>query len=301
MKSSAALSLLFLFPSLHAAALPQNIGSELESTTSTLKRDASGKLVPRFPRSGKILREAVISMTDDPPLGPSSNLKRELSARGPQGPVSNPGEFTGFDLSRANPANHHTSSNSSSSAPAGSGEVTYNVTVDRPPDREVTMVEGIEVKHHGHHNSSRHRIWNSTYQEHHKEGILTEFNSHGEHIVVYNSTHYPNGTSYSPANRTVNGGEILEKVVVAGDEVVVYRQPWNETRHHRHHRHNGTVGPMATATTEVWLPSGTAWIPSGTGLPRHYRKVPGPGDAGFRGPKSRKGGGHFVEMARFWR
>lgn len=295
MKSSAALSLLFLFPTLHAAALPQTIGSELESTTSTLKRDASGKLVPRFPRSGKTLREAVISMTDDPPLGPSSNLKRELSARGPQGPVSNPGEFTGFDLSRANPANHHTSSNSSSSSPADT------VNVDRPPEGEDIMVEDIEVKYHGHHNSSRHRAWNSTYQEHHKEGILTEFNSHREHIVVYNGTHYPNGTSYSPANKTVNGGEILEKVVVAGDEVVVYRQPWNETRHHRHHRHNGTVESTAPSTTGVWLPSGTAWIPSGTGLPRSHRKVPGPGDAGFRGPKSRKGGGHFVEIVRFWR
>lgn len=301
MKSSAALSLLFLFPTLHAAALPQMVGSELESTASTFKRDVSGELVPRSTRSGKILPEAVTSMTDDPPLGPFSNIIRKISARGPQGPVSNPGEFTGFDLSRANPANHHTSSNSSASSPAGSGEVTYNVTVDRPPEGEVIMVEDIEVKYHGHHNSSRHRTWNSTYREHRKEGILTEFNSHGEHIVVYNSTHYPNGTSYSPANETVNGGKMLEKVVVAGDDVVVYRQPWNETRHHRHHRHDATVESMATATTGVWLPSGTAWIPSGTGLPRYHRKVPGPGDAGFRGPKSRKGGGYFVEVVRFWR
>lgn len=301
MKSSGALSLLFLFPTVYAAALPQIIGSELESTTGTFKRDASAKPVPRSPRSDEILPEAVTSMTDDLPLGPSSNIIRGLSARGPQGPVSNPGEFTGFDLSRANPANHHASSSPSPPSSTGSSEAMYTVTVDQPPGTEVIMVEDIEVKYHSHHNSSRHRTWNGTYQEHRKEGILTEFNSHGEHIVVYNGTHYPNGTSYSPANKTVHGGEILEKVVVAGDEVVVYRQPWNETRHHRHHRPNATVESMATATTGVWLPSGTAWIPSGTGLPRYHRKVPSPSDAGFRGPKSRKGHGYFVEMLWVWK
>ena len=299
MKSLASLSLLFLLPSILAAALPQFIGSELESTSSTLKRETSGKLVPRSPGPREILSEAVTSMTDDPSLDPSLIVKRDLYARGPRGTNLNPGEVVSFDLSSPN---HRTSSDSSSSSSAGSGEVMYTVIVDRPPEKEVMVVEGTTMEHHRHHNSSRHHSWNGTHREHRKEGILTEFNSHGEHIVVYNGTQYPNGTSYSPANKTINGGELLEKVIVAGDEVVVYRQPGNETRHHRH-QHNGTAAPMATATG-VWLPSGTGWIPSGTGSPRYHRMVPSASYAGFRGPKSRKnrkGDKYFSELVRFGR
>ena len=268
MKSSATLSLLFLLPSIHAAALPRLVGSELESTSSMLKRDSSGKLVPRSPQPGEVLPEATISMTDDRSLDPSSNVERDISARSPQGPDSNPGEFTGFDLSRANPANHH---------PGGHP--------DPPRGREVLMAEDDMAHRHHKHNSSRHHNWSSTRHKNRTEGVLTEFNAHGEHIVVYNGTHYPNGTSYSPANTTANGGKLLGEVVVAGDEVAIYRQPWNAT-HHRHH--NQTVKPSPTATG-IWLPSGTAWIPSSTGGPRHHRKVPSPDNAGFRGPKSRKG------------
>ena len=285
MKYSAALSLLFLLPRIHAAALPQLFGSELESTSSTLKRDTSGKLVPRSPQHYEIEPNAVTSMTDDSSLNPSSNVKRDLSARSPQGPASNPGEFPDIALGRFNPANlnepprdHHNGSSSS----------------------VLIMEEAADMGHLHNHNRSRHHSWNATRHDHRKEGILTEFNSHGEHIVVYNGTHYPNGTSYKPANTTMNGGQLLEKVIVAGDEVVVYRRPWNETRHHRHH-HNQTVGSMPTMSG-VWLPSGTGWIPSSTGRPRHHRKVPSPSSAGFRGPKSRKdrkGEEYFVEEIIF--
>lgn len=298
MKSSATLSLLFLLPSIHAIALPQFIGSKLESTSSNSKRDSSGNLVPRSPISGQTIPDATISMTDDPSLDQPSNVKRDLSARSPQGPTSNPGEFTGFDLSRANPANHPKSSGTSSSSSAGSGGRQEGIignggSDDGSPSREVVMPETAQMGHGHHHNSSRHHKWNSTRHAHRKEGILTEFNAHGEHIVVYNGTHFPNGTSYSPANTTANGGTLLGEVVVAGDEIAVYRQPWNDTHHHHRHHHNQTLRPHATATTGIWLPSGTAWIPSssGTGAPfHHHRKVPSSELAGFRGPKSRKKG-----------
>ena len=308
MKSSGTLSLFLLLPSIYTAALPlQLIDNGLASAPSSSKRDTSGNLAPRSPQPGDISPEAAASITDDPSLDPSSFLKRTISARNPQGPDSNPGEFTGFDLSRNNPANHHTSSGSSSSSSAGGGEDRHNVTVDinavdpnavdgtsgrhhdRPPGREVMTVEGQEMGHHRYHNASRHHKSNGTHHEHRKEGILTEFNAHGEHIVVYNGTHYPNGTNYRHANKTENGGEVVGDVVVAGDEVVVYRQPSNETCHHCHYYHNETDGSTPTATG-FWLPSGTGWIPSGAGRPRHHRKVPSPGNAGFRGPKSRMRG-----------
>ena len=271
MKSLATLSLLFLLPSIHAAALPHLIGSELESTSSSLKREASGKLVPRSPHPAA-------SMTDDPSLDPSSKVMKDLSARSPQGPASNPGEFTDVGLSRYNPANRHAYSSS-----AGAGQDMYTVTVEADPGKESMMVEGAKIGNHTHYNSSHNHKANSTIPGHRNDSILTEFNAHGEHFVVYNGTHYPNGTSYSPANKTANGGVILGDVIVAGDEVVVYSQPRNETRHHRHH-HNQTEGDMPTATG-FWLPSGTGWIPSGKGRPRNQRKVPRPGYAGFRGPK----------------
>ena len=281
--SSAALSLLFLLPSIHAAALPQLIGAELESTSSSLKRDTSDNLVPHSPQPG--LPEAVASMTDDLSLNPSSNLKRDLSARSPQGPASNPGEFTDVGLSRVNPANHHSSADSPSSSSTPDGQemdAASKMSHDGHREWDDMVGEDAKTEHHGHHD------WNGTHHEHRKDGILAEFNSHGEHIVVYNGTSYPNGTSYSPANETMDGGKMLEAVVVDGDEVVVYRQPWNETRHH-HQNHTGG-GPMPTATG-VWLPSGTGWIPSATGMPRHHhRKVPSAADAGFRGPMSKRGG-----------
>ncbi|CAF9936544.1 hypothetical protein IMSHALPRED_010793 [Imshaugia aleurites] len=294
MKSSAAVSLLLLLPSIRAAALPQLIGSELESTSSHLKRDSSGNLAPRSPQPGPsemgyedskpvILPKAAAFMTDDPSLDPSLNLERDLSARSPQGPASNPGEFTYNDLSRENPANHH-SSGESSSSPEDDGfvdEKASEMPSDGGPGRHL-MEEYEKMEHHRHHNGTHHHDWNGTHHEHRKDGILTEFNAHGEHIVVYNGTQYPNGTSYSPANETMAGGELLEEVVVDGDEVAVYRQAWNQTGHHHHH-HNHTGGPMPTATG-VWLPSGTGWIPSGTGRPRHHRKVPSKAYAGFRGP-----------------
>ena len=302
MKSSAAVSLLFLIPSIRAAALPQLVGYELESTSSSVKRDLSGNLAPRSPQPGSSelgdegsesenLPEAVTSMADDPSLHPSWNLERDLSARSPQGPASNPGEFTDVGLSRVNPANHHSSEDSSSSS-ADNDPGLYTIVggakgVDPSlidgaskwahDERHRMMEDEAKMEHHRHYSGSHHH-WNGT---HRKDGILTEFNSHGEHIVVYNGTHYPNGTSYSPANKTMDGGEMLEEVVVDGDEVVVY----NQTRHHYYYG-NHTGGPMATATG-VWLPSGTAWIPSGTGRPhhRHHRKIPGEGDPGFEGPE----------------
>lgn len=273
MKSSATLSLLFLLPSIRAAAVPQLIGSELESTSSSLKRDASGNLAPRSAQPGS--SELGSYITDDPSLGPSSDSKQHLSARGPQGPDSNPGEFIDIGLSRENPRNHHSSADSSSSS-SSSADDDKKMSHEGPPDWDVMMGDDGKSEHHRHHNGSRR-----------KEGILTEFNSHGEHIVVYNGTHYPNGTHYSPANETMNGGQMLEALVVAGDEVVVYRQPWNDTRHHHHHNHTGGAGPTATG---VWLPSGTGWIPSSTGRPRHHRKVPSAAYAGFRGPMAKRYG-----------
>lgn len=274
MKSSATLSLLFLLPSIRAAALPHIIGSELESTSTSLKRDASRKLVPRSPHPAT-------SMTDDPSLDPLSKAKKDLSARSPQGPASNPGEFTDVGLSRFNPANRHAYSSS-----ADAGQNVYTVTVELDPGREAMMVEGAKIENHTQYNSSYNHTANSTNPGHRNESILTEFNAHGEHFVVYNGTHYPNGTSYSPANKTANGGAILGDVIVAGDEVVVYSRPWNETGHHRPY-YNETEGDMPTATG-FWLPSGTGWIPSRNGHPRHQRKVPSPGYAGFRGPKVKK-------------
>ena len=254
MKSLAAFSLLFFLPSIHAAALPHLVGNELQSTS---KRDASGNLASRSPQSGEILPAASRSMTDNPSLDPALNVERDLSGRSPQGPDSNPGEFTGVDLSRYNPANRHHD-------PSSFGE--------GPKNHEA------EKERHRHHNGTH---WNSTDLEHRKqEGILTELNAHGEHIVVYNGTHFANGTHYHPANETVGGGPLLGDVVVAGDEVAVYRQPWNETRHHRHHPEDSDGG--------FWLPSGTGWIPRPSGQPRHHRKVPSPAEAGFRGPKSEK-------------
>ena len=269
------ISWLFLFPSIHAAALPQLIRDELESTSSPLKRDAQGNLATRSPKPDfaepesksskrEYLPEAVASLTDDPSLDPFSNLKRDLSSRSPQGPRSNPGEFIGVGISRANPANHDTSSGSSSSSSSYSEE------------------DDGEKRHHRHHNSSHHYGLNGTHREHRKTGILAELNSHGEHIVVYNGTHFSNGTRYSPANTTMNGAKLINETVIDGDEIAIYRKPFN-----RHHHHNLTGGPMPTATG-LWLPSGTGWIPSSTGKPRHHRKVPSQDLAGFRGPK-RKG------------
>ena len=302
MKSSVAFSLLFLLPSIHAAALPQLVGDELESTSSSQKRDASGNLAPRSPKPGflnedsehEYLPEATASMTDDPSLDPSSNLKPDLSARSPQGPASNPGEFTDVGLSRVNPANHDLSTDSSSpSSSVDNGQDFYTIkggfgpSVDSPkmahdgaPRRDHMMGDDAKMEYHRHHNGTHH--------EHRKDGILAEYNSHGEHIVVYNGTHYPNGTSYNPANETMDGGKMIAEVVIDGDEVVVYHQLWNGTHHHHHH-HNHTGGSMPTATG-VWLPSGTGWIPSGTGAPRHYRKVPSAAYAGYRGPKSKRDG-----------
>ncbi len=313
MKYLAALSLLCLLPSIRAAALPQLVGNELRSTSSSSKRDSSGNLIPRSSQPGEILPEAAPSMTDDPSLDPSSYVKRDLSSRSPQGPRSNPGEFTDVGLSNFNDANHQPISDSSSSSSAGSGQDMYNVTGDSDGVDPNLNGDGMGMKHHRHHNGTRyhngtrHHKWNSTRHEHRKEGILTEFNTHGEHIVVYNGTHLPNGTNYRPANETMNGGKMLGKVVVAGDEVVVYRRPWNETRHHRHHR-NDTGGPMPTATG-IWLPSGTGWIPSATERPRYHRKVPSAALAGFRGPKARemkahrahRGYEYFSELFESWK
>ena len=300
MKSSAAFSLLFLVPSIRAAAVPQLIGSELESTSSSLKRDISGNLAPRSPQPGssdlgyegsKPEFLPGVAGADDPSLDVSLNLNRDLSARSPQGPASNPGEFTDVGLSRVNPANHHSSADSSSSSSADNGQDLYTVTAgskgfhsnlikealeksrDGARGRKFMMGDDAKLEHHRHHG-------------HRKDGILNEFNSHGEHIVVYNGTHYANGTSYSPPNATMDGGKMLEKVVVDGDEVVVYRQPWN----HTHHHHHNTTGGAAPTATGVWLPSGTGWIPSSTGRPLRHRKVPSAAYAGFRGPMWKRDG-----------
>ena len=312
MKSSVAISLLFLLPRIRAAALPQLIGDELESASSPLKRDAQGNLIPRSPKPDfaeleyksskrEILPEAVVAMTDDPSLDPSSNLKRDLSSRGPQGPASNPGEFIGVGISRVNPANHHTSSGSSSSSSSSSEEDNQGINAVTngagvvvpsfvgeigPPARDLLMEDDGEMRHHRHHNSSYHHKMNGTHREHRKAGILAELNTHGEYIVVYNGTHFSNGTRYSPANTTIDGAKLINETVIDGDEIAVYREPFN--RHHHHHPHNLTGGLMPTATG-VWLPSGTGWIPSGTGRPHHHRKVPSQALAGFRGPKSNRG------------
>lgn len=281
MKISVAISLLFLLPSIRAAALPQLIGDELESTSSPLNRDARGNLAPRSPKPDfaeldhksnkrEALPKAVTSMADDPSLDPSFNLKRDVSSRSPQGPASNPGEFIGVGISRVNPANRDTSSGSS----------------------DLLMEDDGEMRQHRHYNSSHHHRLNGKHREHQKTGILAELNSHGEHIVVYNGTHFSNGTRYSPANITIDGGKLINKTVIDGDEIAVYREPFN--RHHHHHPQNLTGGLMPTPTGEfmptptptgVWLPSGTGWIPSGTGRPRHHRKVPSQALAGFEGPK----------------
>ena len=288
MKSLAALSLLFLFSSIRAAALPKLIDSELESQSKPLERDTSGNLIPRSPQRGsseleyegskpKSRREVVVPMTDDTSPDPFSNLKRDISARDPQGPASNPGEFIGVGLSRVNPANHNSSAKSSSPSLADSGQKFYTITGGFDPKhvhealklshgwrpgRKLLMGDGTKMEHN---------------REHRKDGVLTEFSSHGEHIVVYNGTHFPNGTRYSPANETMDGGKMLEKVIVDGDEVVVYRKPGNDMNYH-HNR------------TRVWLPSGTGWIPSGTERPNHHRKVPSAASAGFRGPKAKRHG-----------
>ena len=301
MKSSVTISLLFLLPSIRAAALPQLVGDELESTSSPLKRDAQGNLAPRSSepvfsdpesKSNKreVLSEAVASMADDPSLDPSSILKRDLSSRGPQGPDTNPGEFIGVGISRVNPANHHTSSGSSSSSSSEEG----NRGIDGVTNDSKVVVPIVEddedIRHHRHH----YRL-NGTHREHREPGVLGELNSHGEHIVIYNGTHFPNGTRYSPANTTIDGGKLINETVIAGDEIAVYREPFN--RHHHHHPHNLTGEPTPTPTG-VWLPSGTGWIPSSTGRPRHHRKVPSQDLAGFRGPKRK---GYWKEMANTFR
>lgn len=294
MKSSAALSLLFFLPSIRAAAVPQLVGSELESTSSTLKRDTSGNLTPRSPQPGSSelefqgskpnkSPETAVSLTDDPSLGLSTNSERDLSTRDPQGPASNPGEFTDVSLSRVNPANQDSSSVNGEklyTAKAGVGSIkeALDKLRDEHPGRKLLMGDDEKSEHHRHHDSNR------THAAHRKDGILAEFNSHGEHIVVYNGTHYPNGTKYSPTNETMDGGQLLEETVVAGDEVVVYSRPFNRTRHHNHHNHTGGAAPTATG---VWLPSGTGWIPSSTGRPK---KVPSAAYAGFRGPMSKRDG-----------
>lgn len=291
MKSSVTISLLFLLPSIHAAALPQLVGDELESTSSPLKRNTQGSSAPRSPepsfadpesKSNKreALSEAVAFLADDPSLDPSSILKRDLSSRSPQGPDSNPGEFIGVGISRVNPANHHTSGN------RGIDGVTNDSKVAAPI---VVMEDDGDMRHHRHHNSSHHYRLNGTHREHRKPGVLGELNSHGEHIVIYNGTHFSNGTRYNPANTTMDGGKLINETVIAGDEIAVYREPFN--RHHHHHPHNLTGGPTPTG---VWLPSGTGWIPSSTGRPRHHRKVPSQDLAGFRGPKRK---GYWKEMA----
>lgn len=302
MKSSAALSLLFFLPSVRAAAVSHLVGSELESTSSTLKRHTSGNLSPRSLQPGtselgynKPEVPRGVAVSDDPSLDASLNLNRDLAARSPQGPASNPGESIDLGLSRVNPANRHTSADSSSSTTADDGEdldtfmaglgpmnEAFEKYRDGHPGRKLMM--GHEKAEH-----YRHHGWNRTYHGHRKEGILEEFNSHGEHIVVYNGTHYPNGTRYSPTNETMDGGKMLEKTVVAGDEVVVYSQPLNYTRHHHHHHYNVTGGAAPTATG-VWLPSGTGWIPSATERPRYFRKVPSAAYAGFEGPMSKRDG-----------
>ena len=308
MKSLVAISLLFLLPSIRAAALPQLIGDELESTSSHFKRDARGNLAPRSPKPDfaelgykgskrEALPKAVTSMADDPSLDPSFNLKRDVSSRSPQGPASNPGEFIGVEISRVNPANRDTSSGSSSSSSSsseednrGMGAVTNDSRVVvpifigeiGPPARDLLMEDDGEMRQHRHYNSSHHHRLNGTHREHRKTGILAELNSHGEHIVVYNGTHFSNGTRYSPASTTIDGGKLINKTVIDGDEIAVYREPFN--RHHHHHPQNLTGGLMPTPT-RVWLPSGTGWIPSSTGRPRHHRKVPSQTLAGFRGPK----------------
>ena len=299
MKISVAISLLFLLPGIRAAALPQLIGDELESTSSPLKRDARGNLAPRSPKPDfaepnhksnkrEALPKAVTSMADDPSLDPSFNLKRDVSSRSPQGPASNPGEFIGVGISRVNPANRDTSSGSSSSS--SSEEDNLFVGEIGPPGRDLLMEDDGEMRQHRHYNSSHHHRLNGTHREHRKIGILAELNSHGEHIVVYNGTHFSNGTRYSPANTTLDGGKLINKTVIDGDEIAVYREPFN--RHHHHHPQNLTGGLMPTGEfmptptpTGVWLPSGTGWIPSGTGRPRHHRKVPSQALAGFEGPK----------------
>ena len=308
MKSSVAISLLFLLPSIRAAALPLLIGDELESTSSPLKRDGQGNLAPRslepvfaepeFKSSKReVLSEAIAIMADDPSLDPSSDLNRGLSSRSPQGPDTNPGEFIGVGISRVNPANHHTSSGSSSSSSSEEGNrgvdgINNDSKVVVPI---VVMEHDGEMRHHRHHNSSHHYGLNGTHREHRKTGVLAELNSHGEHIVIYNGTHFPNGTRYSPANTTIDGGKLIDETVIDGDEIAVYREPFD--RHHHHHPYNLTGGPTPTPTG-VWLPSGTGWIPSSTGRPRHHRKVPSQDLAGFRGPKRK---GHWKEVAHTWR
>ena len=250
MKPSVAFSLLFLLPSIRAAALPQLVGDELESTSSSQKRDDSGNLAPRSPEPDFLnkdnkdtyLAEAGPIKIDDSSRDNFLDLERDLSARSPQGPPSNPGEFTDVGLSRVNSAHHGSSADSSSLSSAGNGpEPDHNLdgeflkmSGDGPPEMDLMMEDDPKMGDHRHHNGSHH---NGTH--HHHE---------------WNGTH--------PA--------------------------WNATDHH-HHGHNDTWGPMPTATG-AWFPSGTAWIPSGTGTPRHHRKVPSAAYAGFQGPKSKRDG-----------
>lgn len=222
MKSSLAFSLLFLLPSIRAAALPQLFGDELESTASSQKRDDSGNIALRSPESGFLnrdsmdayLAEAGASTADDPSLDNSLNLKQDLSARSPQGPTSNPGEFTDAGLSRANSAHHESSKDSSSSFSADNGQGSdhnldddfLKMSEDVPPGMDLMMEDDPKMGYHRHHNGSHHN---------------------GTHHHGWNGTH--------PA--------------------------WNATDHHHHH-HNHTWGSMPTATGTwfptgtAWMPSG---------------------------------------------
>lgn len=204
MRSSVALSLLFLLPSIRAAALPQLVGDELESTSSSQKRDALGNLTPRSPESGLLnkdskdesLVKADASTIDDPSLGHSLNLERDISARDPQGTTSNP-----------NSASLPSSADDDQEIDALDEEFS-KMSEDGPSGIDLMMEDDSKVEHHLHHNGSHH---NGTHHHHHKGNgthpawNATDYHHHHHHNETWGpmptgtGAWFPTGTGWMPS------------------------------------------------------------------------------------------------------
>ena len=188
MKSSTAFSILFLLPAIQAASLQrsQQDGMLRRNFKNVLQEDASSPHV----------------------------------ARSPQGPSSNPGEFTNVGLSNSNPANQGGESNSGSDSGSGfvpepvmdsPSSISSSPTVDDTSSSVSGMPTGYVRSgyppmatghhHHRHHNKTRELL-----------EVETEVEPDGE-IVVEETLWQFNGTGWNSTNIPLPSGSVIGTLV----------------------------------------------------------------------------------------
>jgi len=192
MKSSTAFSFLFALPAIQAA---------------TLSRSQHDSMLERNFKN--VLQE--------------DTSKARLVARSPQGPASNPGEFTNVGLSNSNPANQEGATNSGSNA----GSDYVPVPVMDPVAVDPAMPSGATGVRHHHRPSGRlprptgrpHNHHNGTgrwRQNHEPEVVEVDMEVEPDGKVAVEETLWTfNGTGWNSTNIPLPSGSIVGTVFPA--------------------------------------------------------------------------------------